>query len=195
MPSAFQRNALFVGASVAAGIVIAVLILRMWPHTVLGSGVAVVRPPPPTDTTRIPAPPAPEAILTSDHEDLRQAPAGVREDDSAVINERTPAAITQDSFAPAVRAAAPAVVSVYVQRTERLPWLFALDADLAIPDGFHYSRDCGARPGTVASDGGFCVSHFGCSSAGGCGGDSSSSGDGGDSGSGGCGGGCGGGGD
>ncbi len=86
------------------------------------------------------------------------------------------------------------------QRTERLPWLFTLDADLAIDDGFRYSRQCDAKPGAIGSDSGFCVSHFGCSSAGGCGGDSGSAGGGGgDSGGGdgdggGCGGGCGGGG-
>lgn len=71
---------------------------------------------------------------------------------------------------------------------QQLPWLFALDAELGIADGFRYSRDCGARPGTVGADGGFCVSHFGCGSGGGCGGDGGSDG-------GGCGGGCGGGGD
>ncbi|MEO4048682.1 hypothetical protein AAFN46_16510 [Pseudomonas sp. CAU 1711] len=80
------------------------------------------------------------------------------------------------------------------QHTQQLPWLFALDAELGIADGFRYSRDCGARPGTIGADGGFCVSHFGCGSGGGCGGDSGSSGDGAADG-GGCGGGCGGGGD
>ncbi|WP_341502321.1 hypothetical protein [Gallaecimonas sp. GXIMD4217] len=59
----------------------------------------------------------------------------------------------------------------------RLPLLFALDAELAIEDGFHYQLDCRRHPG-----GGYCASHIGCGGDGGssCGGDS------------GCGGGCGG---
>ncbi len=60
---------------------------------------------------------------------------------------------------------------------DRLPLLFALDAELGIEDGFHYSLNCQGR-----KDSHYCASHIGCSS--GCGGDS-----GGDSG---CGGGCGG---
>lgn len=61
-----------------------------------------------------------------------------------------------------------------------LPLLFALDAALSIPDGFHYSLDCMGQ-----EEGRYCASHIGCGS-GGCGGDSSGD-------SGGCGGGCGGG--
>nr|WP_298146624.1 hypothetical protein [uncultured Pseudomonas sp.] len=80
---------------------------------------------------------------------------------------------------------------------QRLPLLFALDAELAIADGFHYSLNC--TDGKNGRGDAYCAGHIGCSSGcgGGCGG--SSSGDsgtdgGGDSG-GGCGGGCGGGGD
>jgi serine protease DegS len=64
--------------------------------------------------------PPPQATLASETDELRPSPAGEREDSSAPISERM-SGVTQDSFAPAVRAAAPAVVSVYVQRTERLP--------------------------------------------------------------------------
>lgn len=62
----------------------------------------------------------------------------------------------------------------------RLPMLFAVDAVLAIPNGFHYELDC--RSGSNA----YCAGDIGCSSGCGssCGGESS-----GDSG---CGGGCGG---
>ncbi len=56
----------------------------------------------------------------------------------------------------------------------RLPLLFAMDAELDIPDGFKYSLDC-------SKDNNYCASGIGCGS--GCGG--CSSGDG-------CGGGCGG---
>ncbi len=59
----------------------------------------------------------------------------------------------------------------------QLPILFRLDADLNIPDGFYYKKDC-------SNSNSYCASHIGCS---GCG----SIGDSGDSSSG-CGGGCGG---
>ncbi len=39
-----------------------------------------------------------------------------------------------------------------------LPLLFAIDAELAIPDGFRYSLNC------IPGDGQYCVSDFGCSS-------------------------------
>lgn len=69
---------------------------------------------------------------------------------------------------------------------EKLPLLFAIDAMLAIPDGYRYSLNC-----LSTSD--YCASHIGCSS--GCGGTASGDSGGGDSGSGGGdGGGCGGGG-
>lgn len=68
-----------------------------------------------------------------------------------------------------------------------LPLLFAIDGQLAIPDGFNYSLNCAhltaARSGTT-----YCASHIGC--GGGCGGGCSGSGCGGDGGGdGGCGGG------
>ena len=64
---------------------------------------------------------------------------------------------------------------------DRLPLLFALDTQLAIPDGFSYSLNCKR----AATDPGYCAGHIGCGS--GCGSCSSCGGD-----SGGCGGGCGG---
>lgn len=80
--------------------------------------------------------------------------------------------------------------SIDPRAPQRLPLLFALDAELGIADGFCYSLDCRA-----GQSGAYCAGHIGCSS--GCGGDSST-GSGGDSGAdgggGGCGGGCGGGG-
>ena len=72
----------------------------------------------------------------------------------------------------------------------RLPRLFAIDALLAIPDGFRYQLNC-VKDGSGDSAG-FCASDFGCGSSG-CGDDGGGDGDGGDGG--GCGGGCGGGGD
>ncbi|MEQ8660670.1 MAG: hypothetical protein RLW62_07630 [Gammaproteobacteria bacterium] len=71
-------------------------------------------------------------------------------------------------------------------RPSALPPLFALDAALAIPDGFVYRLDCLAA-GTAPQ--GYCASHIGC--AGGCSGGGDGHGDG--AGDGGCGGGgCGG---
>jgi len=58
------------------------------------------------------------------------------------------------------------------KRPGMLPLLFAIDAQLNIPDGFRYTLDC-----MRADDQGFCASHIGCGSSG-CGG-SSGGGDGG----------------
>lgn len=85
------------------------------------------------------------------------------------------------------------------QKPERLPRLFALDAELGIAGGFIYRLDCLAAGHAGTADG-FCASHIGCGGSSGCGGgcsgDSGSSGGGGSDGGGGggCGGGCGGGG-
>ena len=68
-----------------------------------------------------------------------------------------------------------------------VPLLFAIDARLAIPDGFRYALDCSALAG-AAGQASYCASHIGC--GGGCGGGCSGSG----CSSGGDGGGCGGGG-
>lgn len=76
------------------------------------------------------------------------------------------------------------------KKPERLPLLFALDAQLGITGGFVYALNC--HDAAASSSGAFCASDIGggCGSSG-CGGSSDSSGD---SGSG-CGSGCGGGGD
>ncbi len=71
---------------------------------------------------------------------------------------------------------------------ERLPLLFALDAQLGIAGGFVYALNC--HDAAASSSGAFCASDIG----GGCGGSSDGSSDGGDGGSS-CGSGCGGGGD
>lgn len=70
------------------------------------------------------------------------------------------------------------------QKPNRLPMLFAMDAALAISNGFHFELNC--RPGSNT----YCAGGIGCSSgcAGSCGGDGDSDG----SGDSGCGGGCGG---
>jgi hypothetical protein len=76
------------------------------------------------------------------------------------------------------------------RKPDRLPLLFALDAALSLPDGFHYRLDCLAGGG----NGAYCASHIGCCSGCSTGGSDScgdSSNDGGGD-SGGDGGGCGG---
>ncbi len=81
---------------------------------------------------------------------------------------------------------------------QRLPLLFALDAQMGIANGFFYSLNC--RNTATSSSNAFCASDIGCGGGGGggdggasCGGDAGGHG-GGDGGSS-CGGGCGGGGD
>lgn len=93
------------------------------------------------------------------------------------------------------------------QKPARLPLIFALDAQLAIPNGFIYAPNCAGIKRTDSGSTCYCAADFGCSSSdsgsGGSGSHSGSGADGGgDSGSssgdggGGCGGGgCGGGGD
>lgn len=68
---------------------------------------------------------------------------------------------------------------------ERLPLLFALDAELAIADGFHYNLNC--RDGQNRQGDTYCAGHIGCSS--GCGGGCSGSSGSDSGGDGGCGGG------
>ena len=73
-----------------------------------------------------------------------------------------------------------------------LPLLFAIDAQLNIPNGFYYVPDCKAQPQRKDGNDTYCGSHVGCAS--GCGGDSGSDSGGSwfDSDGSGCGGGCGG---
>lgn len=86
-------------------------------------------------------------------------------------------------------------VGLAPQTTRVLPWLFTLDTELNIADGFSYRPDCGAAPGSIGADNAFCVSHFSCSSGGDTSSTSSTGCSSGDSGSSGCSSGCGGGGD
>ena len=78
------------------------------------------------------------------------------------------------------------------KQPERLPLLFALDAQFGIANGFFYSLNC--RDTAASSSNSFCASDIGCGGGSSCGGDSGGEGGGGDGGSS-CGGGCGGGGD
>jgi hypothetical protein len=55
------------------------------------------------------------------------------------------------------------------RQPERLPLLFALDSQLGITEGFHYSLNCRDKNSPVSGSQ-YCASHIGCSS--GCAGDS-----------------------
>ncbi|MCK6372661.1 MAG: hypothetical protein L6Q69_00990 [Zoogloea sp.] len=81
-----------------------------------------------------------------------------------------------------------ALEGINPKQPARLPRLFAIDALLAIPDGFRYQLNC-VKDGSGAGDS-FCASDLGCGSSDGCGGDGGGDGDGcGGDGGGGCGGG------
>jgi len=112
--SSFQRNALFIGGSIAAGIAISLLIIRLWPGLVRPAPAPVVTVPIADEVPVLTPPPG----LASEVGGLRNSPAIARQDEDDPMARE---GILQESFAPAVRAAAPAVVSIYVQRTERLP--------------------------------------------------------------------------
>lgn len=63
--------------------------------------------------------------------------------------------------------------SINLKSPERLPLLFAIDAELNIPDGFRYALDCSRSPDGST----YCASNIGC--GGGCGGDGDGDGGGG----------------
>ncbi|MBY4675810.1 glycine-rich domain-containing protein [Marinobacterium arenosum] len=75
------------------------------------------------------------------------------------------------------------------QQPDRLPLIFALDTELAIPDGFKYRLDC-RNPASPHYADGYCAGHIGCASD--CAGDSDGGLFDGDGGGSDCGGGCGG---
>ncbi|HMA10870.1 MAG TPA: trypsin-like peptidase domain-containing protein [Steroidobacteraceae bacterium] len=106
--STLKRNAVFILISVAAGLALAWLAVRLFPgllHAPVAQPVAGMASPAPRSTA--PQRPAEKPAATED-----PALAG-----SPLLRESGP----QGSFSAAVRAAAPAVVSVYTQRTERTP--------------------------------------------------------------------------
>jgi len=111
--SRLKRSTLFLAGSILAGLVLAILVALVWPQLVnrgpAESVPARVAVPPPQATQASADPgPSPPAIETN----------------AANTEELTPLErATGGSFADAVRASSPAVVSVYAQRTvtERVP--------------------------------------------------------------------------
>ncbi|MEO6366817.1 MAG: trypsin-like peptidase domain-containing protein, partial [Steroidobacteraceae bacterium] len=111
-----RRNVLFLAGSVLAGLVIAFLISRLWPELtrVATAPVAVESAPAPAI-----AEVAPEPIAAGDSTGPVNSAPAMPFSDAAANVLLAPDSI--GSLAPAVRASSPAVVSVYTQRTVRLP--------------------------------------------------------------------------
>lgn len=97
--SSLPRNSFFIAGSVLAGLLIAMLVMRLFPQ--------VVRKETPAATAANQA----------------TAPANGQAQIHAVNGSAEPAAaaLTESSFAPAVRASAPAVVSIYTRSVEAAP--------------------------------------------------------------------------
>lgn len=105
--SNLQRNAVFILVSVVAGLAVAWLVVRLYPGLLRPApSAAITTQPPPRDRAATP-PPAAE----------KTAPEDPSLATSPLLRESGP----QGSYSAAVRAAAPAVVSVFAQRTERNP--------------------------------------------------------------------------
>jgi serine protease DegS len=104
-----RRNAVFLTGSVLAGLAAALLISRFWPDATRTPLVIASPPAAITPTALAPDQPANEPTPT-------QAPATSADAASALLSQAT-----ESSFAAAVRASSPAVVSVFTQRTVRLP--------------------------------------------------------------------------
>jgi serine peptidase DegS len=109
MAGKLRRSAVFLAGSILAGLVLAALAAMLWPQLIRPPAVTV----PVADTPLIHSTPAADTTLA--------APAA-----TPPAADATPSPLeraTTGSFADAVRASAPAVVSVYTQRTvtERIP--------------------------------------------------------------------------
>jgi serine peptidase DegS len=105
-----HRNRFFIAGSVAAGVLIAYVAVRLWPGLLhresVGNGAVTALAP-------VPIPPVTTVAAPSD--DLQQLTQTV----TAGPDAQAPS--TEASFATAVRASAPAVVSIYTRRIERVP--------------------------------------------------------------------------
>jgi serine peptidase DegS len=118
--SSFQRNVLFLCGSVATGLAMAVLVMRFWPEWVHPQQQQQQSAAPSLPTTM------PGVTLTRATSDpdasARNGVTAERPDNvlDATGERASQEALQPGSFAPAVRATAPAVVSVYAERTERV---------------------------------------------------------------------------
>jgi serine protease DegS len=106
--STLKRNAVFILVSVVAGLALAWLVARLNPGFLLS---------PPASGSTGASLPVPDPARVRPGEAEKPAVAVPTLSTSPLLRESGP----QGSFSAAVRAAAPAVVSVYAQRTERTP--------------------------------------------------------------------------
>jgi serine peptidase DegS len=115
--SSFQRNLLFLGGSVALGLAIAALVMHFRPEWVHSRArpVAVSQQAADPSVTRVGTPLADSSRADNRGSATRDASA-LDATGKRVVEET----FLPGSFAPAVRATAPAVVSVYAERTQRL---------------------------------------------------------------------------
>jgi len=108
--SSLRRNSFFIAVSVLAGLAMALLAVRLWPQLVRKAPPAIVHAAPaPASPPRVNSPPAaaplPVALPDATPATADSAPADLPE-------------TANSSFAGAVKASAPAVVSIYTRRVE-----------------------------------------------------------------------------
>jgi serine protease DegS len=137
LDGSFKRSAFFLAGSVAAGLAMAVIIAWLWPHLIRSpaapAAVSASEPAPaptpmvqPSATSATLAGDAPITPATSAAPASTSAPSADGPSAAAPATQEPAVQATTPlvfSFAPAVRASAPAVVNIYAQRTvtERLP--------------------------------------------------------------------------
>jgi serine protease DegS len=144
--SALRRNAIFLAGSVLAGAATAFLVVRLWPdllqnpmHSATTASVPVSAPAP--VATPAPSPAleiTPAAVTVRNDSPVGISPAAAAPEGVIDLLAQAPTG----SFAPAVRASSPAVVSVYTERTVREFGNIALG-----PNGFTQQVTEGIRAG------------------------------------------------
>lgn len=117
--STTRSGAAFLGGAVLAGLVIAGIIALLWPQVIQRAPRAADS----ANTAALAPTPAPEPQQADPAEPLPHAVPAEPVDAAAPAPASAPEPAPLMSFAPAVKASAPAVVSIYTQRTvtERVP--------------------------------------------------------------------------
>jgi serine protease DegS len=113
--STLQRNALFLAGSVLTGLAIAFLVSQLWPELLRNPGqpASIAAPAPFPEPGLMPA----VTRSVSEAPPIPAPPPSAAPADAADLFSQAP----NGSYAAAVRASSPAVVSVYTQRTVQLP--------------------------------------------------------------------------
>ena len=113
MPSTAHRNLLFIAGSVLTGLALALLAIRMWPQLIRNA-------PPTTDASTAPIPEH-QATLANSNGALSATTSGQNGSIESAGTTDPLAAAAGGSFATAVKASAPAVVSIYTRGVENVP--------------------------------------------------------------------------